>query len=93
MIFLGLFYVVISKPMDYLQTAEKAAAFLKEKLYDQNSKKLNRSFRGGPSAAPGFLDDYAFLIWGLLDLFEAGGETKWLSWALELQQVQVDYGY
>jgi uncharacterized protein YyaL (SSP411 family) len=79
--------------MDYLRTAEKAAAFLKEKLYDQNTKQLKRSFREGPSAAPGFLDDYAFLIWGLLDLFEAGGETKWLAWALELQQVQVIWKY
>jgi hypothetical protein len=37
--------------------------------------------RNGPSQAPGFLDDYAFLILGLLDLFEFGGGIKWLLWA------------
>jgi hypothetical protein len=37
--------------------------------------------RNGPSQAPGFLDDYAFLISGLLDLFEFGGGIKWLLWA------------
>jgi len=43
----------------------------------------------GPSQAPGFLDDYAFLIAGLLDLFEYGGDLQWLQWALELQAAQV----
>jgi len=44
--------------------------------------------RNGPSQAPGFLDDYAFLIKGLLDLFEFGGGIKWLLWATELQETQ-----
>lgn len=72
----------------YLDVAEMVAVFLKQKLFDENTKQLTRSFRLGPSMAPGFLDDYAFLIGGLLDLFEAGGQTKWLSWALELQDIQ-----
>lgn len=33
----------------------------------------------------GFLDDYAFVICGLLDLYEATLRTEWLSWAEELQ--------
>ena len=34
----------------------------------------------------GFADDYAFLIRGLLDLYEAGQEVRWLEWAWQLQQ-------
>lgn len=33
----------------------------------------------------GFLDDYAFIICGLLDLYEATMQTEWLQWAEELQ--------
>lgn len=33
----------------------------------------------------GFADDYALLIAGLLDLYEAGGGLQWLQWAVELQ--------
>ncbi|VAH84437.1 unnamed protein product [Triticum turgidum subsp. durum] len=59
-------------PVEYLQVAEKAANFIKEKLYDANTKRLQHSYRNGPAKAPGFLDDYAFLINGLLDLYEYG---------------------
>lgn len=34
----------------------------------------------------GFADDYACLIQGLLDLYEAGGSLKWLKWSIQLQQ-------
>lgn len=75
-------------PKEYLHVAEQAATFIKNQLFDEKIKQLRRSFRQGPSEAPGFLDDYAFLISGLLDLYEAGGQTKWLSWAIELQEIQ-----
>eukprot|EP01018_Ginkgo_biloba_P017821 Gb_30260 [translate_table: standard] len=76
--------------IDYLLVAEKAATFIKSKLYDESTHRLRHSFRQGPSQAPGFLDDYAFLIIGLLDMYEAGGRTKWLTWAIELQATQDD---
>lgn len=82
------FPVTGGDPREYLHIAEKAAIFIKANLFDEKTKQLRRSFRQGPSQAPGFLDDYAFLIAGLLDLYEAGGQTKWLSWAMELQEVQ-----
>lgn len=34
---------------------------------------------------PGFLDDYAFIICGLLDLYEATLQAEWVQWAEELQ--------
>ena len=76
------------QPSEYIEVAEKAASFIKKHLYDEESKRLRHSFRNGPSKAPGFLDDYAFLISGLLDVYECGGRTKWLEWAAELQHTQ-----
>ncbi|MCL7045659.1 hypothetical protein MKW94_014635 [Papaver nudicaule] len=82
------FPVVGCDPEEYLEVASKAASFIKRQLYDDQTKRLQHSFRKGPSKAPGFLDDYAFLIQGLLDLYEFGGGTNWLSWAIELQDIQ-----
>lgn len=76
------------QPVEYLEVAEKAAKFIKENLYDASSKRLHHSYRNGPSKAPGFLDDYAFLISGLLDLYEFGGKIEWLLWAIQLQVTQ-----
>lgn len=70
----------------YLECAERLAAFLKKHLWQDG--RLLRSYRQGPSAIAGFTADYAFLIQGLLDLYEAGGNIQWLQWAAELQQTQ-----
>ncbi|KAF5184490.1 Spermatogenesis-associated protein [Thalictrum thalictroides] len=82
------FPVVGCNPKEYLEVAAKAASFIKRQLYNDQSQRLKHSFRNGPSSAPGFLDDYAFLISGLLDLYEFGGGINWLSWAIELQNTQ-----
>ncbi|KAK3407380.1 hypothetical protein EUGRSUZ_K03449 [Eucalyptus grandis] len=82
------FPVVGSDPNEYLEAAEKAASFIKKQLYDEQTQRLQHSFRKGPSKAPGFLDDYAFLIAGLLDLYEFGGSIQWLKWAIQLQDTQ-----
>jgi hypothetical protein len=81
------------QPVEYLQVAEKAANFIKDKLYDESSKRLHHSYRNGPAKAPGFLDDYAFLINGLLDLYEYGGKIEWLLWAVQLQVIQARETY
>ncbi|XVF80507.1 hypothetical protein PTKIN_Ptkin15bG0079200 [Pterospermum kingtungense] len=80
--------VVGCDPNEYMEVAEKAANFIRRHLYNEQTHRLQHSFRNGPSKAPGFLDDYAFLISGLLDLFECGGSTDWLVWASELQDMQ-----
>ena len=48
----------------------QAAEFARAKLWDPETKHLRRSFRLGPSAAQGFADDYAYMIAGLLDLYQ-----------------------
>jgi uncharacterized protein YyaL (SSP411 family) len=46
---------------------------------------LFRSYREGRGGVEGFADDYAFVIQGLLDLYEASFDPGWLKFALELQ--------
>ena len=54
-------------PKEYTEVAEMVASFIRKQLYDAHTHRLQHSFRNGPSKALGFLDDYAFLISGLLD--------------------------
>ncbi len=66
----------------------QAADFVRSKLWESEKKRLRRSFRQGPSPTQGFADDYAYLIAGLLDLYEASAGLGCLTWALELQEAQ-----
>ncbi len=76
---------VLGEPA-YLEAAQKSARFIRERLWKDGA--LLRSYRQGASDVAGFCDDYAFLIAGLLDLYEADFDTGWLAWALELQAKQ-----
>ncbi len=67
----------------YLAAAQRSAKFIRENLWRDGA--LIRSFRNGPSGIAAFADDYAALIAGLLDLYEADFDTAWLQWAVELQ--------
>ena len=78
---------VLDEPR-YLEGAMRAAKFLRANLYDEKSKTLFRNYREGRSAIEGFADDYAFVIQGLLDLYEASFDVTWLKFALELQETQ-----
>ncbi|ESZ96570.1 hypothetical protein SBOR_3072 [Sclerotinia borealis F-4128] len=81
------------KAQEYLDAALKAANFIKDKLYDEKSKILYRVWREGRGDTQGFADDYAFLIEGLIDLYETTFDEKWLQWADELQQTQINLFY
>jgi hypothetical protein len=72
----------------YLEIATRAAKFLRANLYEEKSKLLYRNYRGGRSDIEGFADDYAFVIQGLLDLYEASFDVAWLKFAVELQETQ-----
>jgi uncharacterized protein YyaL (SSP411 family) len=69
----------------YLRAATRAAEFIERELYDAATGVLYRSWREGRSDIAGFAEDYAYLIQGLLDLYEAGFELRWLQWAEKLQ--------
>ncbi|HRE82638.1 MAG TPA: thioredoxin domain-containing protein [Opitutaceae bacterium] len=83
-------HIVLERPVEggeitYLQAAVKAAEFLHTHLYDKESGLLYRTYRTHRGSAEGFAEDYAFVIEGLLDLYEASFELRWLQWALDLQ--------
>ncbi|KAL2269293.1 hypothetical protein VTJ83DRAFT_1477 [Remersonia thermophila] len=80
----------------YLAAARDAAAFIKEKLWDEKEEEANalrRFFWDRPSQVRAFADDYAFLIEGLLDLYSTTFERQWLDWAKKLQDTQIRLFY
>ena len=70
----------------HLSTAERAAAFLRSALWDAGPQLLKRRYRDGDAAVDGYAEDYAAVTFGLLELFQAGGDPQWLEWADELQR-------
>jgi uncharacterized protein YyaL (SSP411 family) len=73
----------------YLESAERAASFIQRELYNPTSQTLIRVYREGPGDAPAFADDYAYLISGLISLYEATFNESYLKWADTLQQTQL----
>lgn len=73
------------KEKKYVDSAIKSAEFIKSHLWKEN--RIFRRYREGESKFAGVLDDYAFMIKGLLTLFEIGAGTQWLEWALQLSEV------
>ena len=61
----------------YIKAAREAAGFVVEKLND-NGRLLHR-YRKGQAGIPGYAEDYAFLANGLLQLYEADFDTRWLA--------------
>ncbi len=68
----------------YLRMAQHAASFILENLYDRDSRTLLRRYRDGEAMIDAHLDDYAFFIRSLLDLYETSFEIDLLDAALQL---------
>ena len=77
----------------YRNAAINAATFIKTRLYDSDTATLKRLYLDGPSMANAYADDYAYLIRGLIDLYEATADVQWLDWAKALQETQIDQFY
>ncbi len=71
----------------YISAAEKAAIFILTTL--RHNGRLMRYYRDGRVIQPGFLDDYAFMIMALLDLYEATFDARWLAEAKGLAQQMI----
>jgi uncharacterized protein YyaL (SSP411 family) len=69
----------------YLDAALAAARFLQRHLYDPARGVLYRTYGTARGESEGFAEDYAGLIAGLLDLYEATYDEAWLRWAAQLQ--------
>jgi uncharacterized protein YyaL (SSP411 family) len=72
----------------YLDAAARSAAFLEQHMWDASRQVVKRRYREGDSAIDGYAEDYAYLIFGLLELFQASGDPRWLEWARTLQRRQ-----
>ena len=74
----------------YIEAAEKAINFVLGKLQTADGRLLHR-YKDGEAAIGGYLDDYAFLVWGLIELYEATFETRYLGEALRLQDDMIKH--
>jgi uncharacterized protein YyaL (SSP411 family) len=70
----------------HLETAVRSASFLKNVLWDDRRAVMRRRYRNGDAGIDGYSEDYAYLIFGLLEVFQAGGDPQWLEWAHVLQR-------
>ncbi len=66
----------------WIHSAQKAAQFIYARLWKQG--RLLVSWRAEQAELSGFLDDYAFLLDGLLELLQAHWNSQWLEWAQAL---------
>jgi hypothetical protein len=72
----------------YLEAAVRAATFLHDRMWDEGTSTLLRRYRRGEASIDGYAEDHAYLIYGLLELFQAGADVRWLDWAEQLQRRQ-----
>lgn len=73
---------------EWVLAAEQAAAFVLAELLGPDGR--HRTWRRGATSGPATLDDLAFTTHGLLDLYQATGDPRWVAEARELHQVLRD---
>ena len=74
---------------DYTEAAAKAAEFINKSL-TRDGRLLHR-YRNGDAAILANIDDYAFFIWGLLELYETTFDTQYLREAIDLNDQMIKY--
>ena len=73
----------------YAKAASATVSFIREKMVGPGGRLLRR-YRDGEAALPAYLDDYAFLIWGLLELYRATFNAAHLEWAVLLGESMLE---
>jgi len=73
----------------YINSAKKAVNFIFNQMKNSGGRLLHR-YREGGADILAFIDDYAFLIWGLINLYEATFDTLYLKKAVELTEEQLE---
>jgi len=74
---------------NYTDAAEKAAVFINTEL-TKDGRLLHR-YRNGDAAILANIDDYAFFVWGLLELYESTFNTEYLKEAISLNDQMIKY--
>ena len=75
---------------DYLDAARACAEFVLAELRDSRGR-LMRTFKDGRAALNGYLEDYAFMVEALLELYQATFETRWFVEARALADAMVEH--
>ena len=78
---------VLEEPL-YALAAKNAADFIWDRLRAEDGKLLKR-YRDGEAGLPAHLDDYAYLVWGFLELYEAVFDPVYLKRAIDLNQMML----
>jgi uncharacterized protein YyaL (SSP411 family) len=81
-----------------LQSAIQTLTYIKKHLYSAGDSKLLRQYRdtkavtdiADKTAAEAILSDYVWVIYGLLEVYQASNDAQWLEWAIALQEKQDD---
>jgi hypothetical protein len=73
----------------FARAAARSADFILEKMRDPSGR-LYRRFREGHLANPGYLEDYVYLVWGLIELYEATFDLNFLQEAITLNRMAID---
>ncbi len=77
----------------HLQVSQRCAAFVRDRLWNADTGRLLRRYAAGTAGIDAFAEDYAYLAWGLIELFQADGDPQWLTWAVRLHQsLDRDFG-
>lgn len=74
----------------YLKAAKNAADFMLSQMQTDDGRLLHR-FRDGEAVIPAYIDDYAFLTWGLLELYEATFSVDYLKAAINLNDTAIEH--
>jgi uncharacterized protein YyaL (SSP411 family) len=74
---------------EWTAAAVQAAESVQRTLWQPESQRLLRRYRDGEASVDAFCEDYACLVWGLLELFQATADVRWLTWAEQLTERQV----
>ena len=80
---------VFDKPK-YTSAAVKATDFIIRRLKDKNGRLLKR-YRGGKAGLPAHLDDYAFMVWGLVEVYQTTFQSIYLREAIRLTDLMIKH--
>jgi uncharacterized protein YyaL (SSP411 family) len=69
----------------YTDAAREAVDFFMRRMRKPDGRLFHR-YRGGDAGITANVDDYAFFVWGLIELYEATFETGYLKWAIQLNE-------
>src|SRR4029079_8276935 len=73
---------------EWRQAAVRAGEWARRELWRAEEKRLWRRHRAGEADIDAYCEDYTYLAWGAIELFQATADGSWLNWAIELTDAQ-----